>query len=233
MHDQPLIHPAVLSWREGSVPVSERFEDPYYSLHDGLAETRHVFLAGNDLPERFCDGFHVGELGIGTGLNLLALWHLWQQHAPEGTLFYTGFEAFPMGASEMKRALAPFPELAALAPALLTAWESGAAGFEAEGLVARFVMGDARTTLPAWAHAAPAPVIDAWFLDGFAPARNPELWEPDLLACVGQSTRAGGTVATYSAAGAVRRALEAAGFEITRVPGFGRKRHMTRGTRRP
>ncbi|MGB1209648.1 MAG: tRNA (5-methylaminomethyl-2-thiouridine)(34)-methyltransferase MnmD, partial [Paracoccaceae bacterium] len=90
----------------------------------------------------------------------------------------------------------------------------------------RLVVGDARTTLPQWQARA-----DAWFLDGFAPAKNPELWEPDLLQAVYDHTAPMGTAATYTAAGAVRRALTAAGFDVTRVAGFGRKRHMTRAVR--
>lgn len=89
------------------------------------------------------------------------------------------------------------------------------------------IIGDARHTLPAWDG-----VADAWFLDGFAPARNPELWEAPLLAQVAAHTAPGGTFATYTAAGAVRRALDAAGFDVARVPGYGRKRHMSRGTLR-
>ena len=89
------------------------------------------------------------------------------------------------------------------------------------------IEGDARDTLPRWDGMA-----DAWYLDGFSPAKNPELWEAGLLRAVGAHTAPGGTFATYSAAGAVRRALEAAGFTVERRPGFGRKRHMSLGVKR-
>lgn len=214
---------AVLEWREGGVPVSARFDDPYFSLQDGLAETRHVFLDGNDLPTRFHDGFHIAELGFGTGLNLLAAWQLWQECGAEGTLHYTGFEAFPMQPPDMAQALAAFPALGDLAKPLLQAWAGGTFTIATPDLNARIIIGDARTTLPEWGASA-----DAWFLDGFAPAKNPELWEAGLLAEVARHTNPGGTIATYTAAGAVRRALSDAGFEVSRVPGFGRKRHMTR-----
>lgn len=209
---------ADVTWRAG-VPVATRFDDPYFSLEDGLAEARHVFLSGNDLPDRLHAGFHVAELGFGTGLNALALAQAW--HGP-GRVRMTSFEAFPLSGADMAQALAAFPELAEPAAVLLAAWP--AQRIDLGGVELRVVTGDARRTVPAWGEAA-----DAWFLDGFAPARNPELWEPDLLAAVARHTRPGGTVATYSAAGAVRRGLTQAGFEVARRPGFGRKRHMSVG----
>jgi len=210
---------AELEWRDG-VPVSTRFADPYFSLDDGLAETRHVFLAGNDLPDRLRPGFHVAELGVGTGLNLLALLALVRE-TRRGPIRYTGFEAFPLSASDMRAALAAFPEVAPNAEGLVSAWIAGGP-FRTADLEATFLLGDARATLPRWPGR-----VDAWFLDGFAPARNPELWEPALLAEVARHTAFGGTAATYSAAGTVRRALGAAGFDVQRRPGYGRKRHMT------
>lgn len=215
-----------VTWRDGDVPVSVQFDDPYYSLEDGLAETRHVFLDGNDLPARFRPGFTVAELGVGTGLNLLALAAL-ADEAGNARLRYVGFEAFPLSRDDLARALAPFPAVAPLADSLCKAWSSD--GFTAQigPVAACVIVGDARKTLPDWNEAA-----DAWFLDGFAPARNPELWEAPLLDAVGAHTAPGGTFATYTAAGDVRRALAAAGFEVERCPGFGRKRHMSRGRMR-
>jgi tRNA U34 5-methylaminomethyl-2-thiouridine-forming methyltransferase MnmC len=212
---------ADLEWRD-SVPVSTRFDDPYYSLENGLAETRHVFLGGNDLPARFRDGFHVAELGFGTGLNLLATLQAWRDAGVSGVLRYTTFEAFPMAAEDMIRAQAEFPQVAGIAEELAPKWQSGARAFRLPGLEFERVEGDARERLPKWSDHA-----DAWFLDGFSPAKNPELWEPALMAQVGAHTAPNGTAATYTAAGFVRRGLEAAGFAVTRVPGYGRKRHMT------
>ena len=210
---------AEVEWRDG-VPVSTRFSDPYYSLDDGLAEARHVFLDGNRLPERLRPGLHVAELGVGTGLNLLALMAL-VRASGRGPVRYTGFEAFPLAAPEMRRALAAFPDLAADAALLVGAREAGEP-LRTDEIEAEFILGDARATLRNWRGRA-----DAWFLDGFAPARNPELWEPALLAEVAGHTSPGGTAATYSAAGGVRRGLEAGGFAVERRRGFGRKRHMT------
>ena len=212
---------ARITWERG-VPVSTRHDDPYYSLEDGLAETRYVFLEGNGLPDRFRPGFHIAELGFGTGLNLLAAL---QSARAAGALpiRYTGFEAFPMPPEDMAEALRSFPEVAEDTGWLVEAWSAGP-GFETEEVQAEVILGDARITLPDWDGLA-----DAWFLDGFAPAKNPDLWEPELLYEVARHTAPGGTAATYTAAGHVRRALAAAGFEVERKPGCGRKRHMTVG----
>lgn len=215
-------HEAGVDWRDGRVPVSRRFNDPYFSLEDGLAETHHVFLDGNDLPARFRPGFTIAELGVGTGLNMLAARALWRASGQTGALHYVGFEAFPMGADDIRRALSVFPEVSdgagLVAGALATAPET----VEESGFSATILIGDAALTLPDWDGMA-----DAWFLDGFAPARNPGLWTPELMHEVARHTRPGGTAATYSAAGSVRRALADAGFVVERRPGFGRKRHMT------
>lgn len=208
-----------VAWRDGVVPVSRRFDDPFFSLQDGLAEARHVFLAGNDLPARFRPGFRIAELGFGTGLNFLAALQAFRESGAGGMLAFTSFEAFPMAPDEMARALSAYPELPAgdlIGPDGLI---HRGPDFELE-----LILGDARQTLPGWTGRA-----DAWFLDGFAPAKNPEMWDPALMKEVARHTAPGGSFATYTAAGAVRRALEAAGFAVVRAPGHGRKRHMTRG----
>ncbi|MFV0385449.1 tRNA (5-methylaminomethyl-2-thiouridine)(34)-methyltransferase MnmD [Paracoccus sp. (in: a-proteobacteria)] len=206
-----------LEWREGGVPVSTRFDDPYFSIAGGLAETRHVFLAGNDLPARLRPGFHVAELGFGTGLNCLALATLTQV-----PVVMTSFEAFPLSTAQMATAHAAFPELARLAAELRAGW--GHQTIRVGQVELNLIPGDVRQTLPRWDGRA-----DAWFLDGFSPAKNPEMWTPEVLAEVGRHTARTGSFATYTAAGHVRRALEAAGFTVTRRPGFGYKRHMSSG----
>ncbi len=216
----PTEHPD-LDWRDGVIPVSRTFDDPYFSLGGGLAETRHVFLQGNHLPERFRDGFHIAELGFGTGLNLMATL---LAHQGDGHLHYTSFEAFPMAAPDIARALQAFPETAQIAQPFLAQWAAGATTLHFPNLTATVILGDARTTLPTWQGRA-----DAWFHDGFSPAKNPELWSPELLTEVARHTAPSGTFATYTAAGHVRRALSDAGFTITRQPGFGKKRHMSTG----
>lgn len=213
--------PPDLDWRDEVIPVSRRFDDPYFSLSGGLEETRHVFLAGNGLPGRFRDGFRIAELGFGTGLNLLAVL---LAHRGPGHLHYTSFEAFPMPAGDIARALAAFPDVASVAEPFLRQWAAGVTVLRFPGLTATVVLGDAQETLPLWGGWA-----DAWFLDGFSPAKNPELWSAELMAEVGRHTVPGGTFATYTAAGHVRRSLAEAGFQVSRAPGFGRKRHMTAG----
>jgi tRNA U34 5-methylaminomethyl-2-thiouridine-forming methyltransferase MnmC len=219
---------AALDWTDGTVPVSRRYGDPYFSRAGGLAETRHVFLDGNGLPARFRAGFHIAETGFGTGLNMLAAWLAWRAAGQPGLLRFTSFEAEPMAAADIARALSAFPEAAAAAPPFLSHWAAGRSRFALDGLEAEVILGDAQRTLPAWHGRA-----DAWFLDGFAPAKNPDLWSPALLSEVARHSAPGATLATYTAAGAVRRGLEAAGFAITRRPGFGAKRHMTTGRLAP
>lgn len=213
---------ADLDWHETGVPVSKQFNDPYFSLENGLEETRHVFLQGNALPDRFCSGFQIAELGFGTGLNLLEAWASWIESGQTGPLHFTSFEAFPMAAEEMRKSHALFPVNPELAGKLIAAVDSGATSIETDSLSFELIVGDARKTVPAWAEKA-----DAWFLDGFSPAKNPELWEPSLLEAVYRHTSPNGTAATYTAAGAVRRGLADAGFRVERIAGFGRKRHMT------
>ena len=208
---------ADLDWRDEAIPVSRRFDDPYFSLNGGLDETRHVFLSGNDLPQRLQPGFHVAELGFGTGLNLLALAQI-----ATVPIRFTSFEAFPMSIAELARAHAAFPELEPLARQLRDEWPQRR--FTLGTVTAEIVEADAREALPRWQGRA-----DAWFLDGFSPAKNPELWGEALMAEVAAHTAPGGTFATYTAAGHVRRALAAAGFTVSRAPGFAGKRHMSRG----
>ncbi len=201
--------------------------DRFYSDDDGLAESRHVFLRGNQLPEawRGRNQFTVSELGFGTGLNLLALVLL----GPP-PLLYQSVEWDPLPAAPMKSLAVRWPELAEPARELLEVydphpgWNRWAWRW---GDICLF-QGDARE-LPSLATTfQPA---DAWFLDGFAPDRNPELWDAELLQWVGRMTKPGGSAATYSAAGVVKRGLRDAGFFVQRTAGWGKKRHMVRASR--
>lgn len=217
-----------LHWENG-VPVSGRFDDPFYSREDGLAETRHVFLEGCRICDRARDGFSVAELGFGTGLNFCATLTLWQAVAPAGArLNYTAFELYPMRATDLGRALSVWPELDAARAALVAGWKPEGGVMRFGGVDLTLVTGDARETVPHWPGRA-----DAWYLDGFAPARNPQMWEAPLLAAMGQASAPDAIAATYSVAGAVRRGLEAAGFTLERLPGYGRKREMLRAVKTP
>lgn len=219
-----------LQWRDGQ-PWSARFEDRYFSADGGLDETRHVFLQGNRLAERFAalapgDAFHLAETGFGTGLNVLCAWQLFAQQAPAGArLCVHSVERWPLAHHELQAALALWPTLQPQAAALLAAWAPPPAGvwrLQTGTLALALHVGDVAEVLPGW----PTAAFDAWCLDGFAPARNPAMWSPDVLAQVARCARPGGTLATYTSAGAVRRGLQAVGFQVQRVPGHGRKREM-------
>ena len=212
-----------LTWREDKVPVSVRFDDPYYSLDNGLAETQHVFLHGNNLPQRFAHNLHIAELGFGTGLNFIATLQHWRKSKIQGKFHFTSFEAFPMTPADMIKAYDQFHEIsdiaAEVAPHLDALIATGSLELRDASLT--LIIGDARETLSDWDGLA-----DCWYLDGFSPAKNPEIWEDSLMSAVFEKTNSGGTVATYTAAGFVRKNLENAGFDVKRVQGFGRKRHM-------
>ena len=216
-----------LTWSEDGQPRSRRYDDVYFSAEDGLAEARAVFLQGCGLPQAWAGRrrFVVGELGFGTGLNVLALIDLWSRNRPPGaTLHVFSVEAHPISADDARRALGRWPELAGLATRLAAHWPGQARGahrveFPDLGVILDVVVADVAEALEAWSGRA-----DAWFLDGFAPARNPAMWRGEVLALVAARSAPGATAATFTVAGAVRRGLAAAGFAVEKQPGFGRKR---------
>jgi len=222
----PVNHPktADIVWQNNGEPLSVGYGDTYFSTDGGALESRHVFLGGNDLPARFRDGFSIAELGFGTGLNMLVAWQAWRRAGLKTALHYTSFEAAPLTHPDMARALSSFAELGPLVGEFLAKWSPDIQHCALDRLTLTVIIGDAAKTLPKW-HAA----ADAWFLDGFAPAKNPALWSDAILADVAAHTNPAGTLATYTAVGRVRRRLADVGFSIDRVPGFGRKRHMTIG----
>ncbi|MBW8302517.1 MAG: tRNA (5-methylaminomethyl-2-thiouridine)(34)-methyltransferase MnmD, partial [Brevundimonas sp.] len=216
-----------LVWTEDGAPRSGRFGDIYFSREDGLAETRAVFLAGCGLPEawRGRRRFTVAELGFGTGLNIAALLDLWRREGPpEGRLHIFSIEGFPLERDEAARALSAWPELADAAGALLDAWPAPTPGFHRMDLAGfnatlDLAVGDAVGALAQWSGRA-----DAWFLDGFAPATNPEMWSDPVLDGVAARSAPGARVATFTVAGAVPRGLSERGFVVEKRPGHGRKR---------
>jgi tRNA 5-methylaminomethyl-2-thiouridine biosynthesis bifunctional protein len=227
----------LIDWQNG-LPVSRRFGDVYFSRDSGLQETRHVFLEGNGLRERWAalpphGRFTIGETGFGTSLNFAAAWALWEEMAPpEARLRYVSVERYPLRPPDIARTLAMWPELARYREALLAQWSEVAPGwqrfvFDGGRVALTLLAGDVRTALPQLDGR-----VDAWFLDGFAPARNPEMWQPEVLAQVARLSATGATCATYTVAGEVRRGLETAGFTVEKTPGFGRKREMLRGVLR-
>jgi tRNA 5-methylaminomethyl-2-thiouridine biosynthesis bifunctional protein len=210
----------------GSAPFARGHGDVYFS-GEGLSEKRTVFLTGCGLPEGWAgrEHFVVGELGFGTGLNLLALWELWRRHRPSATarLDVMSFEGLLMPREAAERAHAAWPELAGLSARLRDRWPVRARG------VQRIMLGDGVTlTLCVDEIARSLPQArascDAWFLDGFAPAKNPEMWSAEVLGHAARMSAPGARASTYTVAGEVRRNLQAVGFEVTKVPGHGRKK---------
>lgn len=240
---------AELQWDENGQPVSRQFDDVYFSKANGLEETRFVFLQHNQLAERFAalsdeqPVFTVGETGFGSGLNFLACWQLWHSLAPaHGRLHFITAEKYPLTRDDLKKSLALWPGLAALSDQLIGSYPACLhTGFHRlqfdEGRVQLTLMiGDAAAmfaSLTAWTHPTSDGLIDAWFLDGFAPAKNPAMWSDELFAAIGRLNKPGATAATFSAAGIVKRGLRSAGFEVKKVPGFGRKREMVRASLPP
>ena len=208
-------------------PRSRLYDDLYYSRDDGLAETRAVFLAGCGLPQRWQGRrrFTVAELGFGTGLNVLALLDLWRAARPAGGhLSIFSVEAHPIGAAEAAAALAAWPELADLAARMTARWPGRRPGFHRVDLPELAATLDVAVMPASDALAAWSGPADAWFLDGFAPAKNPAMWTDALMRQVAERSAPGALAATYTVAGQVRRALGLAGFTVERRPGFGRKR---------
>lgn len=220
---------ADIDWADG--PPRDRHTGDIYFNADGLAETRHVFLEGCGLPRAWAARrqFAIGETGFGLGLNFLAAAALFRETAaPEAQLHYLGFESRPPTPDDIRRAHAGGPlaehgaRLADLWPPPLTGWSR--LWFDSQ-ISLTLVIGDAAETLPQTSAAC----IDAWFLDGFAPARDGGLWAPHILGEIARMARPGAAAASFTAAGDVRRALETHGFDVQRRPGFGAKRHCIAG----
>lgn len=235
--------PAKLEFNEQGTPVSRDFEDIYFSNDSGIEETRHVFLAGNQLAARFAESqesqFTVAESGFGTGLNFLTLWQAFTEHrqrapdSPLQRLHFISFEKFPLLRDDLIRAHAVWPELAPFAQALQAQWPVALPGCQ------RLILDQGHVTLDLWFGDINQVMdhldeslnqrVDAWFLDGFSPAKNPDMWTDKLFAMMARLARPGGSFATFTAAGFVRRGLQQAGFEVKRIKGFGPKREMLVG----
>jgi len=231
---------ADVDWTEGGAPRSRKYGDIYYSTDDGLAESRYVFLEGNRIAERLDMQrnavFRIGELGFGSGLNFLLTWLLFRERtAGTGTrLHYWSCERHPMSSADLRRALTAWPSIAELAAQLLELYPLPVPGQH------RCLLDGGRVTLDlCWEDAGDAladlaesglGAMDAWYLDGFAPSGNAGMWHADLWQSLSCASRAGATLSTFTAAGDVRRGLEAAGFTLHKRRGFGRKRESLQGT---
>ncbi|TNH74456.1 bifunctional tRNA (5-methylaminomethyl-2-thiouridine)(34)-methyltransferase MnmD/FAD-dependent 5-carboxymethylaminomethyl-2-thiouridine(34) oxidoreductase MnmC [Aeromonas caviae] len=240
---QTSLHHARLDWNEAGTPVSSEFGDVYFSNDNGLSETRYVFLQQNRLPERFShhdsDSFVIGETGFGTGLNFLATMAVFLEQAPlsgnGSRLHFISVEKYPLTQADLRKALAAWPELAPLSQPLIDQWPLPVSGCHrllfADGRIRLDLwFGDIKEMLPQVPHPATG-LVDAWYLDGFSPAKNPEMWTQDLFDDLARLARPDATLSTFTCAGFVRRGLIAAGFAMKKVKGHGSKREMLAGVR--
>ncbi|MBO0495432.1 bifunctional tRNA (5-methylaminomethyl-2-thiouridine)(34)-methyltransferase MnmD/FAD-dependent 5-carboxymethylaminomethyl-2-thiouridine(34) oxidoreductase MnmC [Pseudomonas sp. Marseille-Q1929] len=230
----PVSH-AQLDWDDQGRPHSRVFDDVYFSDQSGLEETRYVFLEQNRLQERFAalpvgGRLVIGETGFGTGLNFLCAWQLFEQHAARGArLHFVSVEKYPLSHADLQRALALWPELQPFAEQLLAQYIAIHQGFQ------RLVLDNGRVTLTLLIGDALEQLpqldaqIDAWFLDGFAPAKNPDMWTAELFAELARLAAPGSTISTFTSTGWVRRLINAAGFKMKRTPGIGHKWEILRG----
>ena len=227
---------AKIHFNEQGTPVASDFDDVYFSNDGGMAETEYVFLQQNGLPERWSvhdsAAFHIIETGFGTGANFLLSWHRFRQFRqthPTATcqrLYFSSFEKFPLSYNDLQQALAVHTELTELCQLLLTQYPLPVSGchrlcFDNGSVILDLWLGDVNALLPELQ--APA---DAIYLDGFAPSKNPDMWQEDLFTGLARLSKNGTTVATFTSAGIVKRGLQQAGFTIKKIKGFGRKREM-------
>lgn len=229
-----LLQPAKLAFASDGTPYSELYDDVYYTRSGGLGQARHVFLGGNGLPERWRgrERFTIVETGFGLGLNFLTTWAAWQDDAQRcRRLHFVSFEKHPFSAADLTILYAQ-PSLMPLAPLakqLLKQWPLLTPGFHRlyfadESVVLTLVFGDAATTFAQLSAQA-----DAFYLDGFSPAKNADLWSSRLCTTLSRLAARGATLATWSVAAELRESLTESGWSLVKAPGFSGKRHMLRG----
>lgn len=244
MTDCSRISTATLAWDDHGQPQSQQFGDVYFSRNNGLAESEYVFLQQNQLAERWqklsCQQhFVIAETGFGSGLNFLAAWRLWRKLAPpQAQLHFMSVEYFPMARQDLQRALGLWPELAELSTQLVSSYpialRSGVHRLRFDNVHLTLILDDAVSGLNQMLASEHCQFrkgfanfsVDAWFLDGFAPAKNPQMWQPELFELMARLSKKSTTVATFTSAGIVKRGLAGNGFAVSKVPGYGSKREM-------
>ena len=235
------IQHAKIHFNKENTPVSDKFDDVYFSNQDGLAETHYVFLEGNQLWERWVNyqevHFVIAETGFGTGLNFFAVTTLFrefrQKHpdSPLKRLYFISFEKYPLLLDALQQAHLAYPQFSHLAQHLQQHWLNPIQGcyrFHFDETTLDLWFGDVAENLPQLGDYMNSK-IDAWFLDGFAPSKNPDMWNEQLYQQMFRFTKLQGTFATFTAASAVRKGLENAGFNIKKRKGFGKKRECLSG----
>jgi tRNA 5-methylaminomethyl-2-thiouridine biosynthesis bifunctional protein len=213
------------------VPRSKQFDDVYFSAQDGLAETRHVFLGGNNLPYAWAGKkqFTICETGFGTGLNFLAVLQLLARSDAPECLHYISFEKYPLEKAYIAECLANWAELSEELGVLLSFYPTDINVEKIklsvfDHLVVTLFFGDVNDCMPKMDEK-----VDCWFLDGFKPSSNPDMWSETVFENMARLSHEGSSLATFTSAGFVRRGLKAAGFDIRKIRGFGRKREMCIG----
>ena len=228
---------AVIEWRDGQ-PYASAFQDVYFSTDNGLLETDYVFLQGNELSNRWqslnANTFTIAETGFGTGLNFLCAAKLWLETAPkEARLHFISVEKHPLSLVEITTALRLWPTLNALSEPFLAQYErllNGATSILFDNRIQlSLLIADATEAYQSNYVEHTNLIVDAWFLDGFAPAKNPDMWQATLFKNMALLSNTSTTFATFTSASAVRRALINAGFVVIKQSGFGKKREMLRG----
>lgn len=255
MSDRPSPHQSDIEWDSQGQPVSTHFDDVYFSKDNGLAETEYVFLVHNQLAQRFqnlgAQHFTIAETGFGTGLNFLAAWRLWKNGkttspstSTEQHLHFISVEKYPLAKQDLQRALSLWPELHYFSEQLIEQYPETITGFHrlffSDNVSLTLIFDDAIhgfhsllgclhpiSNAPQWSG------VDAWFLDGFAPAKNPDMWSETLFNTMAALSKPTTTLATFTAAGIVKNGLRNAGFTIQKTKGYGRKRDMVIGQYAP
>lgn len=233
------LHYADIHFDQQGTPESSLFDDIYFSRKDGIAESTYVFIQHNDLPARFSqltehEQFLIAETGFGSGLNFLLAADLFLRTAPKNAhLYFVSFEKYPLKYADLAKILNYWPQFNPLAERLLRQYPPLVPGLQRLHLHPQITLdlyfADVNDALPEWASMHTRRV-DAWFLDGFAPQKNPQMWQPELFPAISVSMANHATLATFSATGDVRRGLIRAGLRIKKAPGFGKKREMLFGS---
>lgn len=229
-----MIQPANIDFSPEGVPYSATFDDIYHTTDGGLGQIEHVFMAGNELPQRWRarDAFAILETGFGLGLSFLATWQAWRADPQRSVrLQFISVEKYPFQPAHLARLHASWPQFAELSGQLVAGWPALIEGrhdilLNSGQVQLTLLLGDALEQLPRIADK-----VDAIYLDGFAPSKNPDMWSPTLFRQLARLAAEDCTLATWSVAGFVRQALTEAGFTVGKTKGFGGKRQMLRGRR--
>jgi len=234
------IETANITWQNNQ-PYSQQFNDVYFSSENGILETEYVFLAGNQLSDRWqslnCSHFTIIETGFGTGLNFLCAAKLWLKTAPsEAILHFISIEKHPLSSQNLMRALVLWPSLSVVSKPLIDAYTQINLSFFPQLITIKLLknielnlfIDDVSDCLHNIHYQA-----DAWFLDGFAPSKNPDMWQKSLFNQMARLSHANTTFATFTSAGTVKRGLIEAGYIVKKQAGFGKKREMLIGQFNP